>query len=117
MPFRSGLGVEIELQAAISRAPREKQILADFEEIQRFVAHHGHTPQQGEDHDIFACLHAVRLECIQGQADCRALVEPLDPRGFLPSRPMNPQSVRKRRIMMPSWQHWGFVLKANPSTS
>lgn len=83
MPFRPGLGVEVELQAAISRAPREKQILADFEEIQRFVAHHGHAPQQGEDHDVFACLHAVRLERIQGQADCRALVEPLDHQGLL----------------------------------
>ncbi|MEW5424375.1 GIY-YIG nuclease family protein [Amorphus sp. 3PC139-8] len=72
------LGVESEAKTASSRTPREERIIAGFEEIQRFVEEHGRAPQHGEDHDIFERLYAVRLDRLRDQADCRALIEPLD---------------------------------------
>lgn len=72
------LGVEIETKKGGGRTPREERIIAGFEEIQRFVEQHGRAPQHGEDRDIFERLYAVRLDRIREQADCRALLEPLD---------------------------------------
>ena len=77
------LGVEVKAKPATSRTPQEERVIAGFEDIQRFVAEHGHTPQQGEDRDIFERLYAVRLNRIQEQADYRALVEPIDYQGLL----------------------------------
>ena len=34
----------------------EARVIAGFEEIQRFVEEYGHSPQHGEDRDIFELL-------------------------------------------------------------
>lgn len=77
------LGVEVEARQVSSRTPLEERIIAGFEEIQRFVEEHGRSPQHREGHDIFERLYAVRLDRIRGQADARALVEPMDHQGLL----------------------------------
>lgn len=65
------------------RSPREERIIAGFEEIQRFVEKHGHTPQHGEDRDIFERLYAVRLDRLRALEECRSLLTPLDHQGLL----------------------------------
>jgi len=77
------LGVEIDATQQSSRSPREERIIAGFEEIQRFVEQHGRAPQHGEDRDIFERLYAVRLDRLRNQADCRAIIDPLDHQGLL----------------------------------
>lgn len=77
------LGVEVEAKKFGSRTPREERIIAGFEEIQRFVEEHSQAPQHGEARDIFERIYAVRLDRIREQADCRALVEPIDHQGLL----------------------------------
>ncbi|WP_429006168.1 GIY-YIG nuclease family protein [Roseixanthobacter psychrophilus] len=77
------LGVEVEAKKTSSRTPREERIIAGFEEIQRFVTEHGHAPRHGEDRDIFERLYAVRLDRLREQADCRAVIAPLDHQGLL----------------------------------
>jgi hypothetical protein len=37
----------------------------------------------GEGRDIFERLYAVRLDCLRAQAECRAILEPLDRQGLL----------------------------------
>ena len=80
------LGVEVEPEKPVGRTPREERIVAGFEEIQRFVDTHGHVPRHGEEHDIFERLHAVRLDRIREQEECRALLAPLDRQGLLAGR-------------------------------
>lgn len=65
------------------RTAREERVIAGFEEIQRFVDTQGRPPQHGEGRDIFERLYAVRLDRIRAEAECRALVEPLDRQGLL----------------------------------
>ncbi len=77
------LGVETETRKTSSRTPREERIIAGFEEIQRFVAEHGHPPRHGEGLDIFERLYAVRLDRLRNQPDCRAIIAPLDHQGLL----------------------------------
>ena len=77
------LGVEIETKKAAARTPREERIIAGFEDILKFVDEHGRPPRHGEERDIFERIYAVRLDRIRAQADCRALVEPLDSHGLL----------------------------------
>lgn len=60
------------------RGPREERVIAGFEEIQRFVDVNGHAPQHGESRDIFERIYATRLDRLRAQADCRALLEPMD---------------------------------------
>ncbi len=79
----SELGVEVEMNTAARRTPRDERIIAGFEDIQRFVEEHGRTPQHGEDRDIFERLYAVRLDRLREQEDCRQLLEPLDLQGIL----------------------------------
>ena len=81
------LGVEVEPERAASRTPREERIVAGFEDIQRFVDTHGHAPRHGDGHDIFERLHAVRLDRIRQQEECRALLVPLDRQGLLAEPP------------------------------
>ncbi len=83
------LGVEVEAKAAPSRSARDERVIAGFEEIQRFVEERGRAPQHGEERDIFERLYAVRLERIRDQADCRALVEPMDHQGLLAGGALN----------------------------
>lgn len=77
------LGVEVEAKKETGRTPREERIIAGFEEIQRFVIEHGHTPQHGENLDIFERLYAVRLDRLRAQDDCCVLLAPLDHQGLL----------------------------------
>jgi len=65
------------------RPPREERILAGFEEIQRFFEAYGHTPQHGEERDIFERLYAVRLDRLRALEECRTLLAPLDHQGLL----------------------------------
>ena len=77
------LGVEVEVPRHGSRTAREERIIAGFEEIQRFFDEHGRAPQHGEERDIFERLYAVRLDRLREQADCRAILEPIDRQGLL----------------------------------
>lgn len=81
------LGVEVAAKTEGRHTFEQERIIAGFEEIQRFVAEQGHTPQHGEDRDIFERLYAVRLDRIRQQAECRMLVEPLDHQGLLAASP------------------------------
>ena len=77
------LGVVVEPKKVAARTPREERIIAAFEEIQRFVETHGRAPRHGEERDIFERIHAVRLDRILEQEECRGLVTPLDHQGLL----------------------------------
>lgn len=77
------LGVEVEPKKLASRTPREERIVSGFEEIQRFVEKHGHTPRHGAEHDVFERLYAVRLDGIRKREECRTLLTPLDKKGLL----------------------------------
>ena len=72
------LGVVVEPKKVAPRTPREERIITAFEEIQRFVETHGRAPRHGDDCDIFERIHAVRLDRIREQEECRALVAPVD---------------------------------------
>jgi hypothetical protein len=65
------------------RPPREERIIAGFEEIQRFVEKHGHTPQHGEGRDIFERQYAVRLDRLRALEECRSILASLDHQGLL----------------------------------
>ena len=77
------LGVEIEAKKDTGRTAREERIIAGFEEIQRFVAEHGHAPRHGENLNIFERLYATRLDRLRTQEDCRTLLAPLDHQALL----------------------------------
>ncbi len=77
------LGVEAEAKPTGGRTAREERIIAGFEDIQRFVEKHGRPPQHGEERDIFERLYAVRLDRLREQADCQAILTPLDHQGLL----------------------------------
>jgi hypothetical protein len=72
------------------RSPREERIIAGFEEIQAFVEKHGHSPQHGEDRDIFERLYAVRLDRLRALEECRSLLGPLDHQGLLANVAVEP---------------------------
>ena len=72
------LGIEVEVEKAATRTPREERIIAGFEEIQRFVEEHGRAPEHGESNEIFERIYAVRLDRIRELQDTRDLVGPLD---------------------------------------
>jgi Meiotically up-regulated gene 113 len=77
------LGIEEESRPSGGRTAKEERIIAGFEEIQRFVEKHGRQPQHGEQRDIFERIYAVRLDRLRDQADCRAILEPLDTQDLL----------------------------------
>ena len=81
------LDVVVEPAKVAARTPREERIIAAFEEIQRFVETHGRAPRHGDDGDIFERIHAVRLDRIREQEECRTLVAPLDHQQLLEPRP------------------------------
>ena len=70
-------------QKKAGQSQREERVIAGFEEIQRFVDEHGHSPLHGEERDIFERLYAVRLDRLRALEDCRALLEPIDHQGLL----------------------------------
>lgn len=77
------LGIEVENSVASSRSATEERVIAGFEEVQRFVADHGRSPQHGEGKDIFERLYAVRLDRLRESSEFRSLLEPLDHQGLL----------------------------------
>jgi len=77
------LGVEAKQDKKAARSPREERIISGFEEIQRFVEHHGRSPAHGEDNDIFERLYATRLDQVRKLEDCRTLLQDLDHQGLL----------------------------------
>ncbi len=79
------LGVEEKTSKTTSYTAREERVIAGFEEIQRFVETHGHTPHRDEDSDIFEQMYAVRLQCIRKQEEYHALLAPMDHQGLLAS--------------------------------
>lgn len=79
----SQLGVDTQPKQKAELSAREERIIAGFEEIQRFVEAHGHTPKPGEDRDIFERLYAVRLQQIRQREDCYDLLAELDYQGLL----------------------------------
>ncbi|MDO5623764.1 MAG: GIY-YIG nuclease family protein [Pseudomonadota bacterium] len=92
------LGIDVESATPSRYTARQERVLAGFEDIQRFVAEHGHAPRHGEGLDIFERLYAVRLEQLRAQPDCVALLEPLDTQGLLAGAlggqpPMQAQAV------------------------
>ena len=87
----AALGVEAESKKKVARSPREERIIAGFEEIQRFVEEHGHSPRHGEDRDIFERIYATRLEQIRRQKECRELLAELDHQGLLGEEAAEPE--------------------------
>ena len=83
------LGVEVEAKTVASRTPREEQIIAGFEEIQKFVEQHDRVPAHGEDKDIFERIYATRLDQIRRQRECRDVVIELDTQGLLDAPPQS----------------------------
>jgi len=77
------LGVDTTAKKKAARSLKEERIIAGFEEIQRFVEKAGHSPEHGEEKDIFERLYAVRLEQIRKQQECRDLLTELDYQGLL----------------------------------
>lgn len=77
------LGVSIETKKPSLRSAQEERVIAGFEDILKFVDEHGRPPQHGEERDIFERLYAVRLDSLRAQADCRALLAPLDKHNLL----------------------------------
>lgn len=77
------LGVEVKPKKVARYTAREERILAGFEAIQQFADEHGRTPERSGHRDIFERLHAVRLERIREQDECRQVLEPLDRGGLL----------------------------------
>jgi hypothetical protein len=67
----------------VERSPLEERVMTGFEEIQRWVVDHGHSPRHGEGLDIFERLYAVRLDRIRGDETLRAIVESIDHQGLL----------------------------------
>ena len=77
------LGVDIERQATGKHTQRQEQIIAGFEDIQRFVREHGRLPQHGEKRDIFERLYAVRLDRLRNLPEARELLAEIDVDGLL----------------------------------
>lgn len=77
------LGVDLAPEPSGQRSAREERIIADFEEIERFVEERGRLPQHREDRDIFERLYAVRLERLRESEECREVLKPFDSRGLL----------------------------------
>jgi hypothetical protein len=72
------LGVETEVQKAVTQTPKEERIISGFEEIQKFIEDNGRLPEHGEDKDIFERLYAVRLDQIRKQEECQTLLKDID---------------------------------------
>jgi len=77
------LGVETTAEPKRALTPLQERIIAGFEDIQRFVAEHGHLPRHGDDRDIFERLYAVRLDRLRSLPEARELLASLDRDGLL----------------------------------
>lgn len=77
------LGVEAETKKTSTLTPVQERVIAGFEEIVRFVDEQGHSPEHGEENDIFERIYAVRLERLRTMAEFHALLAPIDRFGLL----------------------------------
>ncbi len=77
------LGVEVETKKTSTLTPVQERVIAGFEEIVRFVDEQGHSPEHGEENDIFERIYAVRLERLRTMAEFHALLAPIDRFGLL----------------------------------
>lgn len=77
------LGIATAPEPKRALTPLQERIIAGFEDIQRFVAEHGHVPRHGEDRDIFERLYAVRLDRLRGLPEAHELLADLDKEGLL----------------------------------
>lgn len=82
----NALGVDTSADEAREYTREEERLIAGFEDIQRFVADHGHAPRHGEDLDIFERIYAVRLDQLKKLPHARELLGPLDTDGLLSER-------------------------------
>lgn len=79
------LGVTVEAKHVRAHTPQQERIIAGFEDILRFHAEHGCTPQHGEGRDIFERVYAVRLDRLRQLPEARELLASLDKAGLLNS--------------------------------
>ena len=77
------LGVDTAVKKTAARTPKEQRIIAGFEEIERFIEEQGRVPEHGPEREIFERLYAVRLDRLRESAECRELLEEVDPKGLL----------------------------------
>jgi len=77
------LGVDLSPDSIRQYTPQEERLIAGFEDIQRFVEQHGHSPRHGEDLDILERLYAIRLDRLRKLPSARKLLEPMDKQGLL----------------------------------
>jgi hypothetical protein len=77
------LGVEVTPIRANRYTAEEERLIAGFEDIQRWAAANGRTPQHGESNDIFERLYAVRLDRLRRLPQARALLADRDRSGLL----------------------------------
>lgn len=89
----AALGVEVTPVKAVTRTPREEQIIAGFEDIVRFYDTHGHKPRQGDDLDIFERLYSVRLEQLKKLPEAQSLLSDLDQHGLLTASSDIPEDI------------------------
>lgn len=79
------LGVEVEEKKKAKLTPLQERVIAGFEDIQRFVEEHGHSPEHGEDKDIFERIYAVRLDRLRASAEFLELLAEYDHQDLLAS--------------------------------
>lgn len=77
------LGVEVEEKKKAKLTPLQERVIAGFEDIQRFVEEHGHSPEHGEDKDIFERIYAVRLDRLRASAEFLKLLAEYDHQDLL----------------------------------
>lgn len=77
------LGVEVEEKKKAKLTPLQERVIAGFEDIQRFVEEHGHSPEHGEDKDIFERIYAVRLDRLRASAEFLELLAEYDHQDLL----------------------------------
>jgi hypothetical protein len=77
------LGIEPVAVKTSTHTALEERLIAGFEDILRFVEAHRHSPQHGEDRDIFERLYALRLDRLRAMPEARALLGPMDSTGLL----------------------------------
>ena len=94
----NALGVDTSTEKAREYTREEERLIAGFEDIQRFVANHGHAPRHGEDLDIFERIYAVRLDRLKKLPHARGLLGPLDTDGLL-SENASPEDDREPEEM------------------
>lgn len=77
------LGVEVEEKKKAKLTPLQERVIAGFEDIQRFVEEHGHSPEHGEDKDILERIYAVRLDRLRASAEFLELLAEYDHQDLL----------------------------------